>query len=58
MILFLWGEFSSPNIPQIFLINFFFFFLATPTAYGSSQARDGIPDAAAIYATAMATLDP
>ena len=29
-----------------------------PTAYGSSQARDQIQAAAAICATAVATLDP
>ena len=32
--------------------------MATPEAYGSSQARDGIQDTAATYATAAATLDP
>ena len=37
--------------------TFFFFFLAAPTAYGSSQARDGIQDAVAAHATAEATQD-
>ena len=34
----------------------FFFFLVAPSAYGSSQARDWIQDAAAAYTTAAATL--
>ena len=37
---------------------FFFFFLASPTAYGSSQARNGIQAAAETDATTTATPDP
>ena len=33
-------------------------FMATPVAYGSSQARDCIPATAETYAVAVATLDP
>ena len=36
----------------------FFFLMAAPLAYGSSQARDSIQAAAATYTTAMATRDP
>ena len=36
----------------------FFNFLATPTVYGSSQARNRIQAAAGTYATAVATPDP
>ena len=36
----------------------FFFFLATPTAYGSFWARDRTRIGAATYATATATQDP
>ena len=32
--------------------------MATPMAYGSSQARDWIQDTAATYTAAVATLDP
>ena len=34
------------------------FFLASLAAYGSSQARNGIPAIAATYTTAVAVLDP
>ena len=37
---------------------FFFFFLATPTAYRSSQARNQIQAAAVTYGTAVAMPDP
>ena len=36
---------------------FFFFFSATPMAYGSFQARDCIQARAPTYATAAETLD-
>ena len=38
-------------------LNFFFFSLATPTAYGSSQARDGALATAAIWAPAVTMPD-
>ena len=37
---------------------FFFFLMAAPMAYGSSQARDWIRAAAMTFTTAAATLDP
>ena len=37
---------------------FFFFFLAKPTAYGSSWARDQTNDIAATQATAVTMPDP
>ena len=37
---------------------FFFFFMAAPIAYGSSQAKEYIRATAAIYAGAAATPDP
>ena len=39
-------------------VFFFFLFMATPVAYGSSQARGQIRAAAEVYITAMPTLDP
>ena len=41
-----------------FVVFILFFFLATPMAYGRSQARDQIQAAAATYATAAAMPDP
>ena len=32
--------------------------MATPAAYGNSQARDGIQATAIVYVAAVATLDP
>ena len=43
---------------EFFLPFFFFFFLATPTAYRSSQARNQIQAAAVTYGTAVAMPDP
>ena len=44
-------------VTQIFFFSFFLF-MATPEAYGSSQARGQIGAAAVAYATATAILDP
>ena len=46
-------------MPQWELQNsVFFFFIAAPLAYGSSQAGDQIQAAVVTYAIAVATLDP
>ena len=47
-------------IPSFYLQlwKIFFFFMTTPTACGSSQARDWIQAAATTYATATAMPDP
>ena len=44
------------NFP--FLGDFFFFLIAAPEAYGSSQARDWIQATAATYTPAVAMWDP
>ena len=41
-----------------FILLYFFSFLVTSAAYGSSQARDQIQAAAVTYATVVATVDP
>ena len=46
---------------QYFVLSlsfFFFFFLATPVAYGISQARDPFPAEVVTYAAAAAMPDP
>ena len=51
------GSESRPRIP-LMTACVSSFFVATPTAYGSLQARDRIQATAATYTTATATLDP
>ena len=46
------------KINSTFSLFFFSFFLATPPAYGNSQARDQIQTAAVTYTTPAAMLDP
>ena len=46
----------SPSYCDSFFLSFVFFFRATPMAYGSSQTRGLIRDAA--FSTATATQDP
>ena len=51
----------SLSSTQVWLDKFNFIYLvliATPVAYGSSQARGRIPAAAATYTTAVSTPDP
>ena len=59
-----WGskkELHLANMERPFSFNFFkslFIFMATPAAYGSSQARGQIETAAVTYATASTKPDP
>ena len=48
----------KPKTPTTRDTHFFFFFSATPVAYGSSRARDQIRARAATYATAAAMPNP
>ena len=43
---------------QVQRIIYIFFFLVTPTVYGSSRARNQIQAGAVTYATAAAMTDP
>ena len=45
-------------VGSLSLSFFFFLFMATPAAYGSSWAREGNKLQLPVYATATATLDP
>ena len=55
-------QFDKFGLYTFFWVFFFWFwgrgFVATATAYGSSQARDWIQATAVTYATAMATPNP
>ena len=51
-----WGEIEDINESTIKTLAPFSFFLATPAAYGSSQARSWMGATAEVYATATARL--
>ena len=52
-------QYTDLMLIRMYIYNrILFFFLATPTTYENSQAREWIRTAAATYTTAAAALDP